>query len=300
MANFINELKSFQSIPRDLIFDNTLSDRARFVYCYMAAKPDGWEFFLEPMANDIGYSVETLRKYINELIKRGWLSKDGQGRGDRSTFAANTYTLHVNCRHGESPTPEITDTEIFRHGENPTRNIDNRDYKHNKDYINKKKKDNNKLLSSKEKENPDLSEAYTQVEEVKEKSEKENVLEPVTQPFMPKRRNDLKYPFESDEFLFWWDTLTQQPKWKKKTAHALQLSLNNLGKYDERFAIILMKESIEKNYQGVVYDSTDARYQRWKSTGHIETVAGPKSTVLQKAEQALGQYLEYLKKSEQK
>ena len=65
MANFNNELNNYQVIPRDLIFDNTLSDRARFIFCFMASKPNGWDFFLEPMAKEIGYSVETLRKYIN-------------------------------------------------------------------------------------------------------------------------------------------------------------------------------------------------------------------------------------------
>ena len=66
MSKFINGLKNFQVIPRKLIFDNSLSDRARFVYCFMASKPDGWDFLLNPMANELGYSVETLRKYINE------------------------------------------------------------------------------------------------------------------------------------------------------------------------------------------------------------------------------------------
>lgn len=40
MSKFNNELKNYQPIPRELIFDNKMSDRARFVYCYMASKPD--------------------------------------------------------------------------------------------------------------------------------------------------------------------------------------------------------------------------------------------------------------------
>ena len=78
MAKFINELNIYKSISCELIFDKSLSDRARFLYCYMAAKPDEWEFFLEPMAKDIGYSVDTLRKYINELVASGWILKGDQ------------------------------------------------------------------------------------------------------------------------------------------------------------------------------------------------------------------------------
>ena len=81
MGNFVNKLSNYQVIPRELIFDNTLSDRARFLYCYMASKPNDWEFYMTPMAKEIGYSVETLRKYLNELIENGWLVKGEQKIG---------------------------------------------------------------------------------------------------------------------------------------------------------------------------------------------------------------------------
>lgn len=116
MGNFINKLGAYQVIPRDLIFDNTLSDRARFVYCYMASKPNNWEFLMTPMAKEIGYSVDTLRKYINELIESGWLIK-GEQKND-GLFGAVTYILNST---------KISDTEKIRHGEKPTQhNIDNR------------------------------------------------------------------------------------------------------------------------------------------------------------------------------
>lgn len=151
MSNFINGLKNFQVIPRELIFDNSLSDRARFVYCFMASKPDGWDFLLNPMAKELGYSVETLRKYINELIDGGWLKK-GEQNNDDGKFGAVVYTLlstkktdTEKTRHGEIPTRENTDTEIFRHGENPTQyNKDNEENKENiekRDLLNKEEKD---------------------------------------------------------------------------------------------------------------------------------------------------------------
>ena len=128
MSNFFNELKSYQSIPRELVFDQTLSDRARFVYVFMACKPEGWDFFLEPMAKEIKYSVDTLRKYINELVANGWLEK-GEQENENGRFGAVSYILKAT---------KITDTEIFRHGKNPTQ--DNRDYKDKQDY--KEKEEN--------------------------------------------------------------------------------------------------------------------------------------------------------------
>lgn len=116
MAKFNSELTRFQNIPRDLVFDTTLSDRARFVYCFMACKPSEWNFFLEPMAKEIGYSVDTLRKYVNELVLSGWLEKGEQER-EKGVFGATQYTLKAN---------KNTDTVNFRHGKTPIQhNIDN-------------------------------------------------------------------------------------------------------------------------------------------------------------------------------
>lgn len=132
MATIFNELKNFQNIPRELIFDSSLSDRARFVFCFMVSKPDDWQFFLEPMAKEIGYSVETLRKYIKELVESGWIVKGEQER-DKGVFGATSYTLRAN----KKSCTENTDTENFRHGKIPTQH--NRDIEQKEDY--KKKRD---------------------------------------------------------------------------------------------------------------------------------------------------------------
>lgn len=124
MAKFTNELNNYQNIPRELVFDNSLSDRARFIYCFMACKPDDWEFFLEPMAREIGYSVDTLRKYISELVVSGWLVKGEQDR-EKGVFGATSYTLKAS----NSPYRKNADTEKYRHGKNPTQ--------HNRDNIQK-------------------------------------------------------------------------------------------------------------------------------------------------------------------
>jgi len=108
MGNFKSELSNYQNVPRELVFDKDLSDRARFVYVFMACKSDNWDFYLEPMAKDIGYSVDTLRKYINELVTSGWLIK-GEQMNENGVFGAVEYTLKATKK---------PDTEFFRHGNN--------------------------------------------------------------------------------------------------------------------------------------------------------------------------------------
>ena len=158
MGNFFNKLSNYQVIPRELIFDNTLSDRARFVYCYMASKPNGWDFYMNPMAKEIGYSVETLRKYINELVENGWLVKGEQK--NEGLFGAVTYTLNDSKTQNEEESSDGTknsDTEKIRHGEIPTQyNIDTL---HSRDER-KDKEERDKSLSKKYKRydaNADLS-----------------------------------------------------------------------------------------------------------------------------------------------
>lgn len=96
-----------------------------------------------------------------------------------------------------------------------------------------------------------------------EKNIKENIKETSTK--VDAKKDELRLPFSSLKFLSVWDTLSHEPKWRKKTTHALQMSLDKLSKYDEEFAIMLMEESIEKGWQGVVFDETPARYEKWKS-----------------------------------
>jgi hypothetical protein len=146
MGNFKSELKGlskFQPIPRDLIQDCGLSAQARFIYAYMAAKPEGWEFWQDVMSREVKMSIDTLRKYLYELRDAGWLEIGKQGNGGR--FGAAQYTLKA------LPCTYFSDTENFRHGENAQRKnsetektgyIDNIDTQDKIDNTKKKKSEN--------------------------------------------------------------------------------------------------------------------------------------------------------------
>ena len=74
---------------------------------------------------------------------------------------------------------------------------------------------------------------------------------------------DFILPFDNSEFLSVWDELRQQPKWRRKTKAALQMSLNKLARYDVAFAIELMQQAIANNNQGVVFQDTPKAYRQW-------------------------------------
>ena len=88
---------------------------------------------------------------------------------------------------------------------------------------------------------------------------------------MQKKKREIRVsvedlPFKSEEFVNTWNTLLQQPKWRNKTEHAIAISLKRLAEFEEPFAIMLMNDSIEHNWQGVVFDNTMAKYQSWLKT----------------------------------
>jgi len=126
--------KAFTIIPNELINDNRMSDRARFLFCYMASKPDDWEFYHEPLAEALGYSVDTLRKYLKELMVFHWVSRS-ERRID-GKFNSYDYDLHP------SPCGKKTDTVKNRNGKKPEREnsvLYNKDY--NKERLLTKKDD---------------------------------------------------------------------------------------------------------------------------------------------------------------
>ena len=142
MGNFKSELKGlnrFQPIPRDLIQDCELSAQARFIYSYMAAKPEDWEFWQEVMAHEVGMSVATLRKYLYELRDAGWLEIGGQKHN--KGFGSVQYTLKALC-YKNCDTQNLCNTKNVTHENCDTQNLshlNNIDTQNNTDSIKKTK-----------------------------------------------------------------------------------------------------------------------------------------------------------------
>lgn len=145
MGNFKSELKGlnkFQPIPRDLIQDCGLTAQARFIYSYMAAKPEGWEFWQDVMSREVGMSVATLRKYLYELRDAGWLEIGGQKHN--KGFGSVQYTLKALC-YKICDTQNLCDTKNVTHENCDTQNlshINNIDSIKDTDNSKKKKKEN--------------------------------------------------------------------------------------------------------------------------------------------------------------
>jgi hypothetical protein len=114
MNKLNNKIKdNFTIIPNDIIRNKSLSDRARFIFCYMASMPDDWKFYQGVMAKELGYTKDTLRKYIEELLETGYLNREQ--RREVGKFDSYDYTLNF------SPCTKKADTVKIRDGKKPTR-----------------------------------------------------------------------------------------------------------------------------------------------------------------------------------
>jgi hypothetical protein len=103
MASVNNRMRTMQfwypNIPRKLVMANGLSMQAKFVYIYMSCQSETFEFYHEPMSNELGIGTRTLKKYIDELLDSGWITRNGQkfrnGRLGPVDYTVNTSPKKV-------------------------------------------------------------------------------------------------------------------------------------------------------------------------------------------------------------
>lgn len=157
-----NELQGFEVIPNRLILDNTVSYKARFLYMYMACKPEGWDFYLEPLAKELDLSVGTIRTYIKELIKAGWIEKKGQAHDKESgAFGACIFVLKASNKRDKYQKTPCGKNPPSDKKHNTANNI------YNKDNNKENNKEEKTLLSESEKgaDAPTLSKLFVTDEE---------------------------------------------------------------------------------------------------------------------------------------
>jgi len=96
MNTLRNKLKEkFTQIPNELITNENISDRARFLFIYLASRPDDWKFWNKDLEKITGCKSDTLRKHLRELQNTGWLIHLGQIKDlSNGKFGSNIYQLN--------------------------------------------------------------------------------------------------------------------------------------------------------------------------------------------------------------
>lgn len=139
-----NEIEGGFTIAPNILIDNEkMTDRSRFLLIYLASKPNNWNFYNTQLTRALGYSEETLKKYMDELVKVGWITRITNNR-KMGKFSNNIYIIHKEpfkssetlekqvCKitdrkknDTENPVPINSDTEKNGFGKSPTHNNNN-------------------------------------------------------------------------------------------------------------------------------------------------------------------------------
>ena len=87
MTNFHNTIKqklaNYTQVPNEIIYDPNLSAQAKAVFCYLASKPEDWEFYVAEIQKHFSKSITSALK---ELQDARWIHKQtepikGKGKG---------------------------------------------------------------------------------------------------------------------------------------------------------------------------------------------------------------------------
>lgn len=101
------------TIQNSIIWAADLSNMARFTLIAMLSLPESWDYSVRGMAAMLSISKDTMSKYINELERAGYISRQQQVKGNGGKFEKSTYILtDTPWEFGEEvPCPKNSDTD---------------------------------------------------------------------------------------------------------------------------------------------------------------------------------------------
>ncbi len=77
-----NKLPPFTQIPNDLI-TSSLNPLSKAIYCYLASRPDDWDFWFTNIVAVMHVGVSSVKKALKELADSGWIERQQSRTGGR-------------------------------------------------------------------------------------------------------------------------------------------------------------------------------------------------------------------------
>ena len=101
----------FTQVPNEVLNDNTISLKAKGLYCFILSKPDNWEFSVSGLKAQLKEGRDAIRNGLIELEDIGYLIRR-QLVDDSNKFIANEYTIYDEKNpSSEKPTSENPSSE---------------------------------------------------------------------------------------------------------------------------------------------------------------------------------------------
>ena len=100
-TKLIKQTIPFTQVPNGLLYDPNISFKAKGIWAYMSAKPEGWNFSADRMAEETKEERKAILAGLRELSSAGYITakklKDGRIE----------YTLHWEVATASVPEPDI-------------------------------------------------------------------------------------------------------------------------------------------------------------------------------------------------
>lgn len=95
----------FTQVPNGLLYDPNISFKAKGIWAYMSAKPEGWKFSADRIADETKEERKAILAGLKELSEAGYITakKKGDGRIE--------YTLHWEVVSTSMSEPELENLE---------------------------------------------------------------------------------------------------------------------------------------------------------------------------------------------
>ena len=103
--NFKKQVVPFTQVPNNLLYNPDISFKAKGLWAYMSAKPDGWNFSADRIAEETKEERKAILAGLKELSKNGYITakKKSDGRIE--------YTLHWEVARTSVSEPELEKPE---------------------------------------------------------------------------------------------------------------------------------------------------------------------------------------------
>ena len=122
---------SYTKLPNELLNDQTLSWKAKGLFCFMASKKDSYNFTMRSIAKQFIDGKAAIYSAMDELKDRGWVSYyrnlDGTGKYILYTTLETTLTPDPDNQDEPKPDPDNQDEPHPDNQDEPVSNPDNQD-----------------------------------------------------------------------------------------------------------------------------------------------------------------------------
>lgn len=96
----------YTQVLNDVLYDKTISLRAKGIYAYLFSKPDGWQFHMAVIEKEVLESKGQMYTAIKELIEKGYITR--RQINENGVFGGIVYEFIFPDRERKTPCAEIS------------------------------------------------------------------------------------------------------------------------------------------------------------------------------------------------